>query len=129
MRFAFSDEQLAFRDAVRDLLEKECAPAAVREAWTNETGRVPGLWQKLDEMGLFDPALSPLDLVLVLEETGRACVPEPVIEAWATGMAGATLALDHTPFALYADTCSGIVVQNGGDCGPHAVVNDEQCAS
>ena len=28
MRFAFTDDQLAFRDAVRDLLAKECTPAA-----------------------------------------------------------------------------------------------------
>ena len=72
MRFAFTDEQLAFRDAVRDLLEKECPPQAVRDAWSNETGRVPGLWDKLCRMGVVGPdaaSLEPLDLVLVLEET------------------------------------------------------------
>ena len=52
MRFAFTDDQLAFRDAVRDLLEKECTPAHVRAAWTNATGRVPGLWDQLAEMGV-----------------------------------------------------------------------------
>ena len=52
MHFAFTDEQLAFRDAVRDLLEKECTPAHVRSAWTNTTGRVPGLWDQLAGMGV-----------------------------------------------------------------------------
>ena len=33
MHFAFTDDQLAFRDAVRDLLAKECPPAAVRAVW------------------------------------------------------------------------------------------------
>ena len=52
VRFAFTDEQLAFRDATRDLLAKECTPAHVRAAWTNDTGRVPGLWEQLAEMGV-----------------------------------------------------------------------------
>ena len=32
MRFAFTDDQLAFRDAVRELLERECTAAHVRGA-------------------------------------------------------------------------------------------------
>jgi len=89
MRFAFTEDQLAFRDAVRDLLERECPPAVVRDAWTNETGRTPTVWGHLAEMGvlgaLAPPAagglgLSFLDLVLVLEETGYAALPEPVLE-------------------------------------------------
>ncbi len=30
MRFAFTDDQLLFRDAVREFLTKECPPEAVR---------------------------------------------------------------------------------------------------
>ena len=52
MRFAFTDDQFAFRDGLRDLLEKECTPAHVRDAWKNETGRVPGLWDQLVDMGV-----------------------------------------------------------------------------
>jgi hypothetical protein len=33
-------------------LDKECTPAHVRDAWTNETGRVPGLWEQLAAMGV-----------------------------------------------------------------------------
>jgi alkylation response protein AidB-like acyl-CoA dehydrogenase len=95
MRFAFSDDQLAFRDAVRDLLEKECSAAALRDAWTNETGRVPGLWDELAEMGVVAMlvpetqgglGLSMVDLVLILEETGRYAVPEPIVETAAFGL-------------------------------------------
>jgi alkylation response protein AidB-like acyl-CoA dehydrogenase len=94
VHFAFSDEQLALRDAARDLLSKECKPAHVRDAWTNETGRVPGLWEQLDGMGvigLIVPeaagglGLTFVDLVLVLEETGRHAVPEPIVETAAYG--------------------------------------------
>jgi len=113
VRFAFDPEHLEFRDAARNLLEKECPPSAVRAAWENDTGRAPGLWQKLVDMGLFE--LDELDSVLVLEETGRACVPEPVVEAWALERTDATLALDTHPFALYADSVDLIAVQNGDE--------------
>jgi len=113
MRFAFDAEQLEFRDAARNLLEKECPASAVRAAWSNDTGRVWGLWDRLVEMGLFE--LDEVDSILVLEETGRACVPEPVVEAWALQRSDATLALDHTPFALYADTAGVVLVQRDED--------------
>ncbi|MBV9410495.1 MAG: acyl-CoA dehydrogenase family protein, partial [Acidimicrobiia bacterium] len=109
MRFAFDAEQLDFRDAARNLLEKECPASAVRAAWSNDTGRVPELWDRLVDMGLFE--LDEVDSILVLEETGRACVPEPVVEAWALRRTDATLATDTTPFALYADTVDVIVAQ------------------
>jgi alkylation response protein AidB-like acyl-CoA dehydrogenase len=82
VKFAFSDEQLAFRDAVRDLLARECPPSVVRDAWTNDTGRADKVWRRLAEMGVLGAALdaTPLDVVLVLEETGFAAVPEPVVE-------------------------------------------------
>jgi alkylation response protein AidB-like acyl-CoA dehydrogenase len=114
VRFAFTDEQLAFRDAARDLLEKECPPHAVRAAWTNDTGRAPGLWLKLGELGLFDEGAEPTDLILVIEETGRACAPEPVVEAFATGRSDATLALSHTPYAVYADQVAEVVAEVDG---------------
>src|SRR4029079_14237101 len=95
MRCSFSDDQLALRDALRDLLAKECTPAHVRAAWTNDTGRVPGLWDRLCEMGLLG-LLAPesdgglgltfVELVHVLEETGRHAVPEPIVETSAFGI-------------------------------------------
>jgi alkylation response protein AidB-like acyl-CoA dehydrogenase len=114
MKFSFTDEQLAFRDAARDMLEKECPAYAVRAAWTNDTGRAPGLWPKLGEIGLFDEGIEPTDVILVLEETGRVCAPEPVVEAFATGRPDATLALAHTPYALYADQVAEILVESDG---------------
>jgi alkylation response protein AidB-like acyl-CoA dehydrogenase len=107
MHFAFDDEQTALRDATRDLLTKECTPAHVREAWTNETGRVPGLWEQLDAMGvvaLLVPeeaaglGLTFVDLVLVLEETGRHAVPEPIVETAAYG----ALLLGHADLTIAA---------------------------
>src|SRR5947209_17524860 len=113
MRFAFDAEQLEFRDAARNLLEKECPASAVRAAWSNDTGRIPGLWDRLVAVGLFD--LDEVDSILVLEETGRACVPEPVVEAWALGRTDATLAISGTPYALYADSVDLVFAQRGDE--------------
>jgi alkylation response protein AidB-like acyl-CoA dehydrogenase len=126
MRFAFTDEQLELRDAARDFFEKECPARVVREAWTNETGR-SGLWEQLGELGVLG-VLAPeaagglggtyLDLVLLLEESGRAALPEPLVEhaaaalpaladpdagRAAAGTLTATVGLPGSRFVPYAD--------------------------
>ncbi|HEX6311883.1 MAG TPA: acyl-CoA dehydrogenase family protein [Acidimicrobiia bacterium] len=131
MRFAFTDDQLELRDAVRDFLEKECPPALVREAWTNTSGR-SGLWGQLGAMGVLG-VLAPaaegglggtfLDLVLLLEETGRAALPEPVVEhaavalpelgdagAAAAGALTVTTGLPGSHLVPYADTADVLLL-------------------
>ena len=126
MRFAFTDDQLAFRDAVRDLLEKECSPRHVRDAWTNESGRVPGLWEQLVDMGVTGMlvpeadgglGLTMVDLVLILEETGRFAVPEPIVETAAAiaphlGRADLTASFAHA-LVPWADTVDVIITAEG----------------
>jgi alkylation response protein AidB-like acyl-CoA dehydrogenase len=104
VRFAFTDDQLAFRDAVRDLLAKECPPDVVRAAWPDGTdahgarkgegaradaARVGKVWTDLAEMGVLGIGVSEdrgglgmteLDGVLLAEETGYAAVPHPYVE-------------------------------------------------
>jgi alkylation response protein AidB-like acyl-CoA dehydrogenase len=135
VQFSFSDEQLALRDAVRDLLAKECPPSAVRAAWTSDTGRCPRAWDALTEMGVLGVVvpeaagglgLDEVDLVLVLEETGRCALPEPIVETAAVVapllaargdaragdlVAGASAAVTHAlaPNAVWADTAALIV--------------------
>jgi len=92
VRFAFTDEQLLFRDAVRDLLSKECPPEVVRDAWVSPDGRSGVVWRALAEMGVVGLTvpeahgglgLGELDLVLLLTEAGRAALPEPLVETTA----------------------------------------------
>jgi alkylation response protein AidB-like acyl-CoA dehydrogenase len=90
VHFGFDDDQLAFQEAVRDLLAKECPPEAVRAAWDAPPGQLDRTaWRHLAEMGVLT-TLVPEDagglglderwLVLVLEETGRAGLPHPVVD-------------------------------------------------
>ena len=76
MRFAFEEEQFLMRDTVRDMLKVECAADKLHGAWQNDSGRIPGLWQKFAELGILGMligedngglGMNELDLVLVLE--------------------------------------------------------------
>jgi len=89
--FGFDEDQIAFRDAVRDLLDKECPPEVVRTAWTAVPGRLDrAVWDRLVEMGVQATLVPEADgglgldersLVLVLEATGSAALPHPVVDA------------------------------------------------
>jgi alkylation response protein AidB-like acyl-CoA dehydrogenase len=88
MEFNFSEDQLLLQKTIRDFLEGECTAEYVRSLWETDTGRSPELWAKLAEIGvpgLLVPeaagglGMDERDLVLVLEETGRAALAEPLI--------------------------------------------------
>ena len=92
MRFAFTDDQLLFRDAVADLLAKECPPDVVRGAWDDDTARRPQLWAALAEMGVIGLTvpeahggfgLHEVDLLAILTEAGRVALPGPLLETTA----------------------------------------------
>jgi alkylation response protein AidB-like acyl-CoA dehydrogenase len=91
MRFALTDDQAALRDAVRELLGRECPPAVVREAWDGGAAapRVAAAGDKLAEMGVLGAAvpeeagglgLGACDVVPLLEEAGRVALPLPIVE-------------------------------------------------
>jgi len=126
MEFAFTDDQLAFRDAVRDLLAKECAPAVVRAAWENADGRSGAAWVALGEMGVLGAlvpeaggglGLTELDVVLLAEEAGYAALPEPFVEHV---LVGAPLVAPDD--AAAAD--GTITVTAGDPLAPYAAVVD-----
>ena len=105
MKFAFDQEQLALRDGVRALLAKECSPDAVRAAWDTDTGRSLQRWKAIADLGVLGVAVPEsfggmgLDetwLVLLLEEAGRAALPEPLGEV----LAATALLVDAAPESL-----------------------------
>ena len=95
MEFNFSEDQELLQQTVRDFLEGEAPVEHIRAMWDTETGRSPEFWAKLSEIGvpgLLVPedhgglGMNEIDLVLVLEETGRAGLAEPVIHTAAVGV-------------------------------------------
>ena len=91
MQFAFTDQQTEFRDTVRQVLAKECATEDLRSAFDTPAARGPR-WSVLAELGVVGLSvpedrgglgLGLVDLVLLLEEAGRAALPEPLLETTA----------------------------------------------
>ena len=129
MRFAFTDDQKLFAEGLRDLLAKECTPAHVRAAWDDGDGHDVTLWNHLGEMGVFGMWVpeaagglggTEIDLVLLLEELGRAAVPGPVFETAAVvapalgdGATVGTAALDGSPYVPHAHVASVVLVPGG----------------
>jgi alkylation response protein AidB-like acyl-CoA dehydrogenase len=86
MNFGFSDEQEFLRSTAREFLERQCPMSRVRELLDDPKGFRPELWAQMAELGwlgllipeeLGGAGLSFVDLVLVLEEQGRALTPSP----------------------------------------------------
>ncbi len=146
MDFAFSEEQDELRQAVRTVLDAQCTPDALRafEA-ADVTGRTVlarDRWAVLADLGaaaLVVPeaagglGLGDVDLVGVLEEAGRACLPEPLLETAA--LAAPTLAaLLPDPVATAALAAlvddgatfavGGVDVTSGGLASPSEVSAD-----
>jgi alkylation response protein AidB-like acyl-CoA dehydrogenase len=151
--FDFSEEQYLLRDTVRDLLDRESSPAAVRTAWESETGRSPQRWRRLGEMGVLGllvpeqhggSGMDEVDMVLVLEESGRRVLPEPIVESaalaaplvaragsdslkaqWlprlADGSATATVGLQSQPYVCDANA-DLVILERDGEI--HALTQD-----
>jgi len=95
MQFSFSEDQLLLQQTVREFLEGECTAEFVRGLWATETGRSSEFWTRFAEIGvpglLIDEAhgglgMDEVDLVLLLEEAGRAALPGPVIDTVTVGV-------------------------------------------
>jgi len=88
MDFGFSEDQEMLRQSARDFLAKESPMTFVRKMMDDESGHSPELWKKMAELGwqgLILPeeyggaGLNFVDLVVVLEEMGRAVLPGPFL--------------------------------------------------
>jgi len=86
MDFELGEEQIMLKTSARDFLDKECPKKLVRDMMDDDKGYSPELWQKMAELGWQGLAFpeeyggigtSYLDLVVLLEEMGRALVPGP----------------------------------------------------
>lgn len=86
MDLGFDESQQMLKTSARDFLEQECPTSLVRAMEEDERGYTPELWSKIAELGwlgLTVPeqygglGMSYFDLVLILEEMGRAMLPGP----------------------------------------------------
>jgi alkylation response protein AidB-like acyl-CoA dehydrogenase len=87
VHFGLSDDALAVRDGLRELLTSACSPAVIRAAWDGDP--CESLWKALGSFGvpglLVDEqrgglGLDELSFVAAVEECGYAGVPGPLVE-------------------------------------------------
>jgi len=90
MDLDFTEDQKMLRTTARAFLTKECPKQLVREMEQDEKGYPPQLWLKMAQLGWLGLPFperygggggSFLDLVVLLEETGRACLPGPFLSS------------------------------------------------
>ncbi len=88
MDYELSEEQLMLRSSARDFLEKEDPRQLLRGMAADTPGYSPELWHKIADLGWLGLALptdhggaseSFLNLMVLLEECGRALLPGPFI--------------------------------------------------
>jgi alkylation response protein AidB-like acyl-CoA dehydrogenase len=141
MRFSFTKDQIEFAETVRDVLADRCPPAAVRSAWNGDGRSSSTLWQSLADLGLLGALVPPdqgglgldeLDILLCMQESGRAAAAVPLVEtvvvaarllagsppgewlpALATGRRRISATLDGSNLLPWAGFCDWAMVGHG----------------
>ena len=89
MDFAFTEDQLAFRDAVSRFFMTEAAPEQLREVWETNVGRSSELRHKIAEQGLTGLSvpeaeggmgLGDIDWALMTQELGYYAIPDSLAD-------------------------------------------------
>ena len=87
MDFSFTNQQIAFKDSLKKLLDEECSTDAIRALWSTENGFDQLRWEKLSNLGVVGSlieegegglGLNDIDLILMAEESGYSALPEPL---------------------------------------------------
>jgi len=150
MDFRFTEEQVMFRDVVRDFLDRECAPKVVRALSEGDAAGLASLRAQVAELGLTGITLpeaygglglSEIDAVLAAEEAGRAALPfalfenvavaAPLLAGLSEGLASewlpkvaageATIAFGHTINPFVIDADAADLLLMERDGAIHAV--------
>lgn len=88
VEFTLNEQQQMLKGIARDFLENRCPKAHVRDMLADEKGYSPELWQDMAELGWQGLMLPEeyggtggdfVDMVVLIEEMGRALLPGPFI--------------------------------------------------
>lgn len=143
MQFAFTEDQRAVVEAVRELLADSCTPADLRRQLAAGDALDAGRWTAIRDMGLIGLCapesagglgLGMVELAAVAEIAGYVGLPEPLVElagvavpllagladdrGWlARVLDGAVVALGHPadPFVAGADAADALLLDHGGE--------------
>jgi len=100
MDFTLTEDQEMLRKSARDFLTAKCPKSYLKQMENDEKGYSPALWEEMAGLGWQGLAIPErycgsglkfIDLVVLLEEMGRACLPGPF---FSTVVLGALTILD-----------------------------------
>ncbi len=128
MDFAFTEQQEMLRKIARDFLATECPKDFVRKMVKDEVGCTPELWNKMAGLGW--PGLiipeefggiegSFMDIVALIEEIGRACLPGPLFSSLIGTLAIAQLGSDDQKKELLPKIATGETIVTLAVNEPH----------
>jgi acyl-CoA dehydrogenase len=90
VNFDLSDEQNMLREQAERILQQNAAPERLRSLLDRHASYDQELWSAISELGFLGAALpegygglgmTPLDLAMLVEETGCACAPVPLFSS------------------------------------------------
>ncbi|MFC1917310.1 acyl-CoA dehydrogenase family protein [Chloroflexota bacterium] len=103
MDFIFNEQQEMLRNMARDFGEKECPAKLVKELEADGDGFSKELWKKMSGLGWMELTIPEeyggmstefMDIVVLFEEIGRACIPGPFFVTAMLGGAAVCIAGD-----------------------------------
>lgn len=89
MDFTFTDDQLAFKEAISRFLMTEAAPEVLRDIWETDSGRSPQLMSNIAEQGVLAVSvpeevggigMGDVAWSLLTQELGYYCIPDVVAD-------------------------------------------------
>ena len=94
MDFSFTEQQIAFRDTLKNFLKDQSTTSSIRSLWNDSSRFKQSRWDGLKDLGVIGSligeeegglGLSDIDFVLMAEEAGYAALPEPLVDVgWIT---------------------------------------------
>lgn len=119
MNLNFSEEQQMLQDTFSDFMREECSSEFVRRMEEDDKGYSDQIWSKMGAlgwMGLMLPEeyggldFGVMELIILMEETGRVCFPSPYLESTLAAIAIAENGKDTMKRDLLTQVVSGDII-------------------
>ena len=135
MDFGLSEQQEMLKKTARDFFKTELPKTAVKEYAKDPRGYPPELWQKMADLGWAGLVLPEqyggsgagfIDLAILMEEMGRACLPGPFLSTVVLGaMTVLDLGTDEQKSDILPRVARGELVLTMAVAEPHAIYRSD----